>query len=314
MARASTFISRGGISLFSVFNVPHWLSDRMLLKRAFNLFRGRRMVHWLKMIFFVLILIADISAAWADAKFAEVPNLLRQTLTKLSCRKNIEQTIPSPLTNKEWVPFLVSEPNQKLKTGIIYRNSKTGFSYSLYGDSEASTYTVLNKKTNEYVKTTWPAKACDQSTVVKMKTTSSINLSKKSDGTFSDLDLQNTLQKTGWGVIYVWTPYMPLSVEGLAEIKKAVTAEKGTLTILMDRNASLDQAEKWVSQGLVQKQELKKVEAAELFDRGLGVHYPVAYLYENGFLSNSEFVGYKKASMYSKWIQIQKRKIQKDLQ
>lgn len=261
---------------------------------------------------FLLVLSAFSSSVHAETDVGETSTLFRQAFTKLACRKNIEKTLPPLLNRKTWVPLLVSEPAQNLKHGVVFRNSKTGFSYSLYGTAESSTYAVLDIKKEEVTKTTWLANSCDKPSIVKTKKASTVAKSPK-DGFFTDTDLQKTLQAKNWGVIYIWTPYMPLSVDALAEIKKAVTNKNGTLTVLMDRNASTDQANKWLSQGLVQKQELLKADAQELFERGLGVHYPVAYIYENGFLSNSEFIGYKTTEMYSKWIQIQRQKIQEEM-
>ena len=179
---------------------------------------------------------------------------------------------------------------------------------------QSATYTVLNKKTDDLVTTTWSVKSCEE-IVAKSKVKPSLQNQdlKKTDDSFTDADLERTMQKNAWGVIYVWSPYMPLSADALAEIKKAVTAEKGHLTILLDKKASQSQAEKWIGQGSLQKQDLKKVSANELFDRGLGVHYPTAYIYQDGFLANADFVGYKTANQYLKWIQVQKKIIQKDL-
>ena len=46
---------------------------------------------------------------------------------------------------------------------------------------------------------------------------------------------------------------MPLSVQGLKEIKAAVKAKGGSLTVLLDPKANLDEAKKWLGKGAVMR-------------------------------------------------------------
>lgn len=105
---------------------------------------------------------------------------------------------------------------------------------------------------------------------------------------------------------------MPLSVEGLHEIKAAIAAKGGHLTILMDRNASELDAEKWIALGKVEVTDRLPFASQELLARDIGLHYPVLYLYKDGFLSNREYLGFKTKEVYLQWIRLELESISKD--
>ncbi len=242
-----------------------------------------------------------------------VNNNFENYMKKVSCSKVLPKNMDAGLPEKNWSPVLISIPSQKLKYGIAFKNSKTAMSYKIWGDKKTVHFEVLNKNTKQLKTTKLVAGTCEP--VVSTAVYAENKNSKLTTDTnvFDDQDLFAVMKKSKWGVIYVWSPYMPYSVQGIAEIKSAVESSGGSLEILLDQNASLTEAEKWIEKGLVTKQYLKKVVSAEIYDRGLGVHYPAAYIYKDGFLSNADYVGFKKSKMYSKWIKTELENIDKDL-
>lgn len=245
-----------------------------------------------------------------------VNDLFSKQMLKMNCVKNLKKNIDPKLIDKNWSPLLIAKAGEHIKSGIIFRNSKSNTSYTIYGNKKTVVYEVVDKNTHKMTSTTFTAGICEPkvvSTNLEAESKDSKLIKNENVNLFTDLDLYSSMKKNEWGVIYVWTPYMPLSVQGIAEIKKAMKNSGGELTILLDPKATLSEAEKWVEKGLVQKNELKRAESNEIFDRGLGVHYPAVYIYKNEFLANSDYVGFKKAQIYSKWFLQSKNSIDKDL-
>ncbi len=241
-----------------------------------------------------------------------VRDLYASFMQKINCSKELNRIVEAKIKDKSWSPIMVAKPAQRLKSGIIFRNSKTSVSYAIWGNKKSVTYEISDKNKGEKTTTTFKAGQC-ASQIETSKVDSIIPVQSPLNekvGTYSDEDLFAEMKKKSWGVIYVWSPYMPLSVMGISEIKKAAGEN---VTILLDPRANLAEAEKWVEKGLVQKSELKRASSPEISDRGLGVHYPAAYIFKDGFLANSDYVGFKKANIYTKWIKYEKDIIEKDL-
>lgn len=130
---------------------------------------------------------------------------------------------------------------------------------------------------------------------------------------YTDSDLKKTLGEHKWGVIYIWSPYMPLSVKAIREIKAAVKNKGGHVTILLDGKASLDEAKKWMKKEKLNMEELTQVGAYELYERDITLHYPITLIYADGFLSNRSYVGHKSSKIFEKWIEIELAEIKKDM-
>lgn len=243
-----------------------------------------------------------------------VNDLFVKYMDKINCVKEFKKNLDPKLVDKTWSPIMIAKPGQHIKSGIVFRNSKAGMTYTVWGNKKTITYEVADKTKETKVITTFTAGSCEAvASTAKIETVPLVDIAKNEKLTpYLDADLFSSIKKNSWGVIYVWTPYMPLSVQGIAEIKKAMANSGGDLTILLDPKANLSEAEKWVEKGLVQKSELKKVNSSEIFDRGLGVHYPAAYIYKDGFLANTDYVGFKSAQIYSKWIKYEKEIVDRD--
>lgn len=243
-----------------------------------------------------------------------VNDLFIKYMTKINCVKELKKKIDPKLIDKSWAPIMIAKPNQRVKPGIVFRNSKTGNTHTIWGNRKTVTYEVADKIKETKSATTFTAGECAAKVIdSKLESAVPVATTKEKLNHYLDADLFSAMKKNSWGVIYVWTPYMPLSVSGLAEIKKALAGTDGELTILLDPRATVGEAEKWIEKGLVQKNELRKAASTEISDRGLGVHFPAVYIYKDGFLANTDYVGFKKSEIYSKWIKYEKDLIDKDL-
>ncbi len=112
--------------------------------------------------------------------------------------------------------------------------------------------------------------------------------SPRPDG-FDDQDLQDLLAKSTQGLIYLWSPSLPLSVEGKAEIQKVATGLNLPVTFLVDPTATAN------TDGD------PKVTSQELLLLGATRHYPALLVYQGGKLTSLAHVG-RRSNGEWKWI------------
>jgi hypothetical protein len=117
-----------------------------------------------------------------------------------------------------------------------------------------------------------------------------------SQNLFTDKNLAVYIQQKKNGLIYVWSPRMHLSKDGLQEIKKAAEKSKTPLLILLAKDVPEQEYQK-----------LKKTLGSELtlrvdsFDfkmRNVDQHYPALLAFKNGSLISKVKHGYEKTDGY----------------
>ncbi len=244
----------------------------------------------------------------AQGAFAMSPEF-EKFIDKAPCGKEILQGryVSQIFTNQRWYPVPVAQPYKPLMMGIAFRNTMTKYGYKLFSDKTSTTLLEANiegKKESKYV---WDKRfSCDvkisgHAWQPKEFKTSSQDFGKKG---FTDDDLYKVMKKSEWGVIYVWSPAMPLSVAGIQEMKKAIATVggNGKLIVLVDGKISFKDVAKVLKLGKVTKAEIKQVASPELYERGVALHYPSVILFKNSFLSNGKYIGYKEAPTYVNWI------------
>ncbi|WP_413289411.1 hypothetical protein [Bdellovibrio sp. HCB337] len=245
----------------------------------------------------------------AQTVFAASANFAEQMQTT-PCKSNLSAELSAHLPKQTWTPKPVSIPGKHLMTGIAFRDTRKHKAYQIWAEKGKSYLQVTDLKTKKETVQSWSlAQDCKMETVNRSAQEVPLATTKG----FTDADLAKTMKAHKWGIIYVWTPYMPLSVKGLAEIKAAVKAEGGHLTVLMDPKAHINEAKKWAEKGMVQKSEMTPVASTELVSREMGLHYPVTYIYKDQFVSNRDYVGHKSAKVFKRWIASEMAELNKDL-
>lgn len=230
-------------------------------------------------------------------------------LKTVVCIGGLAQAVDAHLKTQSWVPEPISIPRKPLINGIAFRDSRTKKYYKIWSFKNETSLLEGDLKSKEEILKTWNnLKACAL-TQEKRKAPEFPSFGKVG---FSDAELDKTLNANPWGVIYVWTPYMPLSVEGLKEIRDAVHAKGGNLTVLLDPKADPVEAKKWIGKGATDA-DLNPATSDELNSREMGLHYPIAFIYKNKFLSNRTYVGFKYNNIYQKWIDIESAELAKDM-
>ena len=252
----------------------------------------------------VLLSVLVAQAAWAFSTD------FNDQMKTLGCTSDLKSSLTPKLMKQSWIPINVSIPNLPLMSGIGFRDSLQMKAHRIWSDGNSTFYAVADLKTAKEQVKSWNAKSACKVQVSEKQVDDSIL--PKTTG-FTDQDLMKELHGKHWGVIYVWTPYMPLSVDGVAEIEKAVKAQGGSLTVLVDAKASAADIQAWVKKGKIKPSQETAVASKELYARDLGEHYPVAFIFENGFLSNRSYIGYKDSKMFGKWITLERAEIKKDM-
>jgi hypothetical protein len=110
---------------------------------------------------------------------------------------------------------------------------------------------------------------------------------------FTDDGLRDLLERTRDGVIYVWSPGMPLSVSGLAEARAAADSLGISFTAIVADAHAADLRESFVD--TVFRHPLN---ALDLVYRDATLHYPSIIFYRNGSLIGSAIPGYKRRDTY----------------
>jgi hypothetical protein len=111
---------------------------------------------------------------------------------------------------------------------------------------------------------------------------------------FTDADLRTLLRHNARGMIYVWSPGMPLSVRGIAEARAAARMLGIAFT------AVAAEATPEALRGLtVSAEDDRAFASLDLVYRNANIHYPTAIFYRDGTLSESAIPGYKRRDTYA---------------
>ena len=115
---------------------------------------------------------------------------------------------------------------------------------------------------------------------------------------FSDQDLA-TLVRSGRGVIYVWSPHMPLSLDAVAPLSAAARALGLAVTLLLDPAADPAFAARVAAERGLPAPALRVADSVELQFRDVLVHAPAAQAYADGQLAGSAYPGGHTADEYT---------------
>jgi hypothetical protein len=116
---------------------------------------------------------------------------------------------------------------------------------------------------------------------------------------FTDGDLARRLDPPSRGVLYLWSPHMPLSVDGYAEVARAASARGLAVEPLLDPQANRDFAAATAAARGLPASALRVVDAVELQFRELSLHAPSAAVFAGGRLVGEPLRGYRTADEYA---------------
>lgn len=119
---------------------------------------------------------------------------------------------------------------------------------------------------------------------------------------FTDDDLQQTLRRLDTGVIFLWSPHMPLSVSGYDSISAAADRLGLPLVPLLDPMADAGYAATTATAAGIPEVALRPLASIELTFRNLTTHAPSIQLFAGGRLLDAMLPGYRDAEYYGDYI------------
>jgi hypothetical protein len=118
------------------------------------------------------------------------------------------------------------------------------------------------------------------------------------DVRLTDQDISQFIDKNKNGFIYTWSPAMPFSVDGFAEILKAAADEKLKVLVVLDPSADVELAKKILEKKKLPLTYATKSNSTELKFRGFYDHFPFCGFFKNGEIQDHNIPGYKLAQGY----------------
>lgn len=121
---------------------------------------------------------------------------------------------------------------------------------------------------------------------------------KQNNTAFTDEKLREFVKKNRSGIIYSWSPHMPLSIEGIKEIKKAAKKLDLPLLITLSPEGDLKWAKKVAKQRKLAANEVVPHDSMELILRGMTIHQPSIITFKNGKLARSARPGHEVSEIF----------------
>lgn len=120
--------------------------------------------------------------------------------------------------------------------------------------------------------------------------------------TLDDTDIVKLIKKERNGVIYIWAPEMPFSVQGIKEIQKSTTEVGVNLTILLSPVSDINFAKKIVRENKLDPIILKRHRSLELHNRGIDLHYPSLLTYKESKMNRYARHGYEPKEFFASYL------------
>ena len=123
---------------------------------------------------------------------------------------------------------------------------------------------------------------------------------------FTDTDLAALLSRNERGIIYLWSPHMQLSLDGVRELNNLSEEFAVPLLVLLDPNADIGFAASAARRAEIGKTPLRRVNSLELYFRNFTIHAPTLITYANGEITGPAAPGYRSPEHYrmmiTKWL------------
>lgn len=127
----------------------------------------------------------------------------------------------------------------------------------------------------------------------------------KDSSKFKDTELQGVLDlsksERNNGIIYVWSPRMNLSIQGLSEIIEIAKSHNYRMTIIRDEFSSEQEAYNVLTEIGLPYQMAKSNGSSLLRSQQAAIHFPIYYVFRNGEIINRK-PGYETPPVIAKWI------------
>ena len=120
---------------------------------------------------------------------------------------------------------------------------------------------------------------------------------------FDDAELRTVLSQHERGLIYVWSPHMPYSVQGLIEILELGGQHDLHVVALLDPFAERALVLQTLRQHGLPGTASRRVRSPQLLTRGVTLHYPALLVFHEGALDDQLLPGYTTPAAYLAFIE-----------
>ena len=121
-------------------------------------------------------------------------------------------------------------------------------------------------------------------------------------GPLIDAEVRSTLKLEQAGVFYAWSPHMPLSVDGLAEIFAAGESLDLAVVPVLSSHANVEYARDRIEGKDYPQEVLRQSNAGELIKRDLFLHAPAILIFDGGKFVSPVLPGFRYAADYEQLI------------
>ena len=119
---------------------------------------------------------------------------------------------------------------------------------------------------------------------------------------FTDASLDSLMRANARGLVYVWSPRMPLSVKGLTEARAAARTMGIPFTAVVAETNDTELRELTTRlPNVVTTADQQRMESLELVYRNATIHYPATLFYRDGRIVDGVFAGYKNREAMAKY-------------
>jgi len=119
---------------------------------------------------------------------------------------------------------------------------------------------------------------------------------------FTDASLDSLMRANARGLVYVWSPRMPLSLKGLPEARAAARMMGIPFTAVVAETNDAELRELTTRlPNVIASADQQRMESLELVYRNATIHYPTALFYRDGRIVDGVFAGYKDRASFVKY-------------
>lgn len=133
-------------------------------------------------------------------------------------------------------------------------------------------------------------------------TTMNARIVKLDDRKFNDRELAQLIERNKTGLIYAWSPHMPLSIDGINEIKQAAAKLNLPVTFVLSPHANMEFAKKVLNEKKLPAEYLKVYDSLEMVERGSSLHFPSLLIYQNGKLFRRARPGHEVSKIFETYL------------
>jgi hypothetical protein len=224
----------------------------------------------------------------AAALLAEPVTATRQSLA--GCREAVTRQL------REWQAAEPSRPQPPGADGAVVRHWPTAIPGTWIVESAGASSARLTRVSPfEITEMTWATIGCAAARHVRPRPV-------PAGDRFTDADLTSLLATHPRGVVYVWSPHMPLSLDAVAGLRRAAEARDARVTLVLAPDADPRFAREAAAARGWPADALRVADAVELVFRDVLVHAPAVIGYAGGRLRGSAWPGAHTGEEYAAYL------------